>query len=202
MTQHLSVYWVRADSLANFIADYSQILGMLDVTSSQPLQSSDSPSLLMQIGTRLEETSGHWLLILDNAHHLDQFMGTVNQDNSISQYIPRRGRILITTRDRRFQGSFAASSNGLCVDLMSAEEAESLLLKSVPQHFANIFMAKELVDELGYLPLAIAQAAANILDQQLSFAEYVRLFQEKKRRVRLVQKPAFGFANRGPGNGM
>ena len=209
MTQRLSVYWVRADSLANFIADYSQILGMLDVASSQPLQSSDSPSLLKQIGKRLEETSGDWLLILDNADHLDQFMGTANQDNSISisQYIPRRGRILITTRDRRFQGSVAAASNGLCVDLMSAEEAESLLLKSVPQHLvqqnlANIFMAKELVDELGYLPLAIAQAAANILDQQLSFAEYVRLFQEKKRRIQLMQKPAFDFANRDPRNGM
>ncbi|KAE9363930.1 hypothetical protein N431DRAFT_550611 [Stipitochalara longipes BDJ] len=197
MTQRLSVYWVRADSLANFIADYSQILGMLDVTNSQPLQSSDSPSLLKQIGNRLEETSGEWLLILDNADHLDQFMGTGNQDNSISisQYIPRRGRILITTRDRRFQGSVvAAASNGLCVDLMSAQEAESLLLKSVPQHLvqqnlANVFMAKELVDELGYLPLAIAQAAANILGQQLSFAEY------------LMRRPAFDFANRDPRNG-
>ncbi len=127
MMQRLSVYWVRADSLANFIADYSQILGMLNVTSSQPLQGSDSSSLLKQIGKRLEETSGDWLLILDNADHLDQFMGTGNQDNSISisQYIPRRGRILITTRDRRFQGSVAAATNGLCVDLMSAEEAEA-----------------------------------------------------------------------------
>lgn len=209
MMQRLSVYWVRADSLANFIADYSQILGMLNVTSSQPLQGSDSSSLLKQIGKRLEETSGDWLLILDNADHLDQFMGTGNQDNSISisQYIPRRGRILITTRDRRFQGSVAAATNGLCVDLMSAEEAEALLLKSVPQHLvqqnlANVFMAKELVNELGYLPLAIAQAAANILDQQLSFAEYVRLFQEKKRRIQLMQKPAFDFANRDPRNGM
>ena len=95
----------------------------------------------------------------------------------------------------------------MCVDLMSAEEAEALLLKSVPQHLvqqnlANVFMAKELVDELGYLPLAIAQAAANILDQQLSFAEYVRLFQEKKRRIQLMRKPAFDFANRDPRNGM
>lgn len=57
-------------------------------------------------------------------------------------------------------------------------------------------MAKNLVEELGYLPLAIGQGAANIVDQQLSFAEYIRLYQEKKHRMCLMQTTAHDFANR------
>jgi tetratricopeptide (TPR) repeat protein len=209
MKQRHSVFWVRADTLTNFIADYSQIMGMLDSDDTQPAQNGSAPSLLEMIRNKLEELSEDWVLILDNADHLDGFLGTGKEEKSISiaQYIPRRGRILITTRDRRFQGSIAAAKDGMCVELMSGQEAESLLLKSVPEHLvqqnlANAFMISELVEELGYLPLAIAQAAANIVDQQLSFAEYVRLFQEKKRRLQLMKSPAFDFANRDPRNGI
>jgi tetratricopeptide (TPR) repeat protein len=208
MKQRLSVFWVRADTLTNFMADYSQILEALEPNSAKPTEQDGSTSLLEKTRNRLEELSGDWLLILDNADHLDQFLGTSSESensSSISQCVPRRGRILITTRDRRFQGTVAAASDGMCVDLMSEEEAEALLMKSIPQHLvkrqgANSFMAKELVEELGYLPLAIAQAAANIVDQQLSFAEYVRLFREKKGRMNLMQTPANDFATTDPRN--
>jgi hypothetical protein len=46
--------------------------------------------------------SGEWLLILDNADDLDEFLGrgTKQEDDdefSISKFIPRQGRVLITT---------------------------------------------------------------------------------------------------------
>ena len=91
---------------------------------------------------------------------------------------------------------------------MTTEEARDLLLKSVPAHLvqpnsANTLMASDLVEELGCLPLAIAQAAANIVDQQMSFAEYVGLFRlEKKRRADLLASPAYDFANKDTRNGI
>jgi hypothetical protein len=50
----------------------------------------------------LEKMSGEWLLILDNADDLDEFLGrgTKQKDDdefSISKFIPRQGRVLITT---------------------------------------------------------------------------------------------------------
>ncbi|KAK4149459.1 hypothetical protein C8A00DRAFT_37943 [Chaetomidium leptoderma] len=91
---------------------------------------------------------------------------------------------------------------------MTGPEARDLLLKSVPKHLvhpsaANTLMAHDLVEELGCLPLAIAQAAANIVDQQMSFAENVGLFRrEKRRRAELMASPAYDFANKDVRNGI
>ncbi|EAQ84418.1 hypothetical protein CHGG_08432 [Chaetomium globosum CBS 148.51] len=208
MKDKLSVFWIRADSLANFIADFSRLLPLLDPEAGKSASSLDVTSLLEKTRDKLEAQAGEWLLILDNADHLGDFVGTsAKSELSISKYVPRRGRILITTRDRRFQGSVAAASDGLCVEPMTLSEATELLLKSVPKHLVqpsavNTLMANDLVEELGCLPLAIAQAAANIVDQQMSFSEYVGLFRhEKRRRADLMNSPAYDFANKDPRNG-
>jgi tetratricopeptide (TPR) repeat protein len=202
MKDRLSVFWIRADSLANFIADFSRLLPLIEPAFDESSTPQDIGTLLERTREKLESLAGDWLLILDNADHLDDFIGTSNGSTlSISKYVPRHGRILITTRDRRFQGSIAAASDGLCVEPMTVPEARDLLVKSVPQHLVqpsavNMLMADDLVNELGCLPLAIAQAAANIVDQQMSFSEYVGLFRhEKRRRADLMTSPAYDFAN-------
>jgi hypothetical protein len=208
MKDRLSVFWIRADSLSNFVADYSRLMPLIDPKADGISSTEDIAALLERTRDKLEELAGDWLLILDNADHLNDFVGGPEKDElSISNYVPRRGRILITTRDRRFQGSVAAASDGLCVEPMALSEAEDLLLNSVPQHLVqpsvvNTLMAKDLVEELGCLPLAIAQAAANIVDQQMSFAEYVGLFREKRRRADLMISPAYDFANKDARNAM
>lgn len=40
--------------------------------------------------------------------------------------------------------------------------------------------AQQLIEELGFLPLAIAQTTANILEQQLTLSEYASLYHDKK----------------------
>lgn len=208
MKDTLSVFWIRADSLGNFIADYSRLMPLINPEMDGISSQEDIGPLLERTRDKLEELAGDWLLILDNADHLNEFMGASGKDEpSISKYVPRRGRILITTRDRRFQGSVAAASDGLCVEPMTLSEAKDLLLKSVPKHLVqpsavNTLMANDLVEELGCLPLAVAQAAANIVDQQMSFAEYVGLFQEKRRRADLMTSPAYDFANKDARNGI
>ncbi|KAK4097167.1 hypothetical protein N658DRAFT_527257 [Parathielavia hyrcaniae] len=202
MKNRLSVFWIRADRPGNFIADFSRVMPLISPGTDGVSSEDDLTGFLERTRDRLEELAGDWLLILDNADHLDDFIGAAGSNEfSMSNYIPRRGSILITSRDRRFQGSVAAASDGLCVEPMALPEARDLLLKSVPAHLVppsavNSLMASDLVEELGCLPLAIAQAAANIVDQQMSFAEYVGLFREKRRRADLMNAPAYDFANK------
>lgn len=188
-----------------------QVLKELDPNSSSDNRSSIDLSIVLdKTRRRLEETSGEWLLILDNADDLDAFLGRgPKQDNedefAISRFIPRQGRILITTRDRRFQGTVAATSDGMKVDSMSKEDAKYLLIGSIPGYLIrdgsdSMRDAKELIEELGYLPLAIAQAAANILEQQLTLAEYVSFYRDKRQRMNLMQAPAFDFQSTDPRN--
>jgi tetratricopeptide (TPR) repeat protein len=207
----LSVFWIRADRFANFAADYAQILEELGgVRPQQACLDDNSSNVLETTRRRLEEEPDRWLLILDNADDMDAFLGrnvnrNENQGLSISQFLPRQGRMLITTRDRRFQGTVGAASDGLKVDSMSEKEATELLLGSIPgylmrEHSNTMSQAQQLVQDLGCLPLAIAQAAANIVEQQLTLDEYVSFFQNKKQRMGLMEAPAHDFQTTDPRN--
>jgi hypothetical protein len=210
MRNRLSVFWIRADRFTNFAADYVQILKEVDPDSVVQYQNADLHDILQQIRRKLESTPDEWLLILDNADDLDAFLGRSTSGNtneifSISTFLPRHGRLLITTRDRRFQGTVAAAADGMIVGPMSEDEAVDLLLQSIPGHLirdqhGSIAEAQQLVEVLDNLPLAIAQAAANILEQQLTLAEYVSFYQDKKQRMGLMQTPAHDFQTTDPRN--
>jgi hypothetical protein len=91
------------------------------------------------------------------------------------------------------------------VDPMDENTAQDLLIASVPGYLIrntseSVDQAKQLVTELGFLPLAIAQAAANILEQQLTLAEYVCFYNDKKHRMGLMQTAAHDFQSTDPWN--
>jgi hypothetical protein len=91
------------------------------------------------------------------------------------------------------------------VDAMDENTAQNLLSASVPGYLIrntseSVDQAKQLVTELGFLPLAIAQAAANILEQQLTLAEYVCFYNDKKHRMGLMQTAAHDFQSTDPRN--
>lgn len=178
-------------------------MGQLQSQDRLSHENDDLPTILGKTKRILEESAQDWLLILDNADNLDDFLGRAGLQSSdeqlyISRFLPRQGRMLITTRDRRFQGTVVAASDGQKVDSMNEEEAKQLLFVSIPGYLVrdeseSERQAQQLIRELGYLPLAIAQAAANILDQQLTLAEYVSFYQFKKQRMGLMQAPALDF---------
>lgn len=116
--------------------------------------------------------------------------------------MPRKGRILLTTRDPRFLGNIPAAADGLQVKPTTTEEAEMLFWRSVPSHLKSASSQDEevlhLMRMLGYLPLAIAQAAANITDRQISVPEYISAYQRKKDRMALLEKPVIDIRNRDP----
>lgn len=144
-----------------------------------------------------------WLLILDNVDDVELFESQDSEKQAISQYLPRKGRLLITTRDQRFQGRVAAADHGTQVKPMSDEEALDLLVKSISPHLLgpaekHFHHSQLLLKQLGNLPLAIAQAAANILEFQWPLREYTFAYQDKQERMGLMKNPARDFHTTDP----
>ncbi len=120
------------------------------------------------------QTRSDRLLILDNAE----------DEASIQAWIPKTGhcRTLITSR---FAG-WSAAVKSFHLDVLEPEPARTLLTTRAGRgDFAQLDPAEQtaceaLAKELGYLPLALEQAAAYIGQQgpQFSFVDYLRLYGE------------------------
>ncbi|KAG8820176.1 hypothetical protein FRC18_011809 [Serendipita sp. 400] len=98
----------------------------------------------------------NWLLIMDNAD---------DPSLKLSTFLPRtsHGHVIITTRNATHK--LLAPRSFHAVDGLPMEDSITLLLRSSESEDseANHLVAKEITDELGRLPLALAHAAAYIL---------------------------------------
>ncbi|KAM0595390.1 hypothetical protein ACHAP6_000221 [Verticillium nonalfalfae] len=193
-----------ANQSNNFKLDYSKVLNRMLHDDDQPprLETMTGAVLddhLEQTRDYLEQYPGDWLLILDNADDMTTFR------ESMESYLPMRGRILVTTRDPRFQGDCGAPDDGMNVVPMDDEQSVKLLLKLIPARLQKgaedeSARARELVDLLGNLPLAIAQAAANIIDQQVSLSEYAAAFREATDKFEALKASTHDRRTRDPRN--
>ncbi|KAG8830719.1 hypothetical protein FRC17_004373, partial [Serendipita sp. 399] len=98
----------------------------------------------------------NWLLIIDNVD---------DPSLKLSAFLPRapHGHIIITTRDATRKVLAPRSTH--VVDILPMEDSITLLLKSsgCEDNDVNRSFAKDIAEELGRLPLALAHAASYIL---------------------------------------
>ena len=129
-----------------------------------------------------QESAGEWLLILDNADDADMWFketDTTTWSGSLVDILPRstKGSVIWTTRDRKGALKMAPSQDTLNIREMEESVASDLLRRSLirpddPQ------MCAQLLYQLTYLPLAIAQAAAYINANEISIAEYLSFLED------------------------
>lgn len=107
------------------------------------------------------ESNPGWLLAFDNAQTLA----------AIQPYLPKTGgHILITTRSRNFPDHM------IPMPLMTLEEARKLMANITQQDIQD----DGIFDELGNLPLAVAQAGSYIKKRKIRCQDYCELLKEKK----------------------
>ena len=126
------------------------------------------------------------LLVIDNADDLDLFRAQTTGAINLSTFLPSNADILLTTYQRQFLGFFAPSSHGVQVRPLEYDEAEQLLISSVPEGLARSSdhtTVDDLITLLAGLPLAIAQAAANVRELHMSLPQYVRAYRNKRDRI-------------------
>ncbi len=138
----------------------------------------------------------NWLLIFDNA----------DQPALIQPFKPQfeltdgQGHLLITSRAQDFQDLGIARP--MEMETLQPEEAlvflwrrsgrRELSAQRATEENVEIQAAKQLATELGYLPLALEQAAAYLVAKKARFQDYLASYQKRKLARLEAAKPKLG----------
>jgi tetratricopeptide (TPR) repeat protein len=166
-----AVLWARAEKREELIASYSTLAALLKL----PEQQAGDQEITIEAVKRWLQTHQKWLLILDNADHLELLPPFLLP-------VPG-GHILLTTRAYDMQ----RLATRLEVETLPIEQGALLLLRraallppdgELAQAPADEQrLARALTQELGGLPLALDQAGAYLGATGMSLDEYQRIYQ-------------------------
>ncbi|OCK74319.1 kinesin light chain 1, partial [Lepidopterella palustris CBS 459.81] len=177
------VFWVPAISQENFKLAYREIGIRLRI----PGIADDNADIKQLVKDALSsDSTGHWLMIVDNADDLGVLMGGAGGNLGsarLHDYLPysNRGKILFTTRSRRVAGDLTQNHALELHDMSIAKaEARQLLARRIskPALLSNEKAVNKLLEILTYLPLAIVQAAAFMNQNNISVSGYISLLQK------------------------
>ncbi|KAJ5494023.1 hypothetical protein N7463_010110 [Penicillium fimorum] len=176
-----SIFWASALSLESFEQACSQIAKKLQLR-----QNTDGESAMELVHRQLSsDKAGKWLFIVDNADDMDLLFDELDQHFPTS----KKGVTLLTTRSREVALSFAGRD---IVELqnMTTEEGIAFLTKIVGKDsLCDQNSTMQLLGELNFLPLAIAQAAYYIGRNGGTTTRYLELMHKsEKERMRLASR--------------
>lgn len=128
------------------------------------------------------KNNGRWLIVVDNVDSEDVLnQGSSSENFELLSCLPHveHGRILFTTRYRHIALKLSQNDN-IRLDHMSSQEALDLLKRCLGDQYdeSERADAEELLEELSNIPLAIAQAAAFIQQNEIPISEYLEIYEE------------------------
>ncbi|MFI7431828.1 tetratricopeptide repeat protein [Micromonospora sp. NPDC049836] len=170
--------WVTASSRDAIIASYAeaaQAIGLAPVT--EPEAEAAAGRLLGW----LEHTDKRWLVVLDNLDTPSDAAGWWPPDN-------RHGRTVVTTR-RRDPILHTDGRILIEVDLFTPAEAAAYLTRATGEPAERRADLQALAADLGYLPLALAQAAAFIRDRGTDCATYRQRLADRQQPLADLSPP-------------
>lgn len=182
-----SVFWVPAVDATSFKNAYRNIGQLLNVPGIEE----DKADVGQLVRAALsQEAQGSWLLIIDN---VDDLALRLDNDASLKDYLPfsTKGSILFTTRSREVVVELdIPEANVIAVEGMTQEEGLMLLKAHLSDRLMrDMESTTELLDVLGYLPLAIRQASAYMAKKRMSTTKYLELCRSSdENRIALLSK--------------
>ncbi|MFE2140287.1 tetratricopeptide repeat protein [Streptomyces sp. NPDC059456] len=160
------VVWVDASSRDAIVSRYAEAGARF--AAADP---GDPAAAAERFLVWLETTPRRWLVVLDN----------VDRSDDLGELRPTRqnpaGRTVITARPRH-SGIVGRGHRVVEVDVFTEAEAEAYLRHGLPEHLADDVAG--VVSDLGRLPLALGQAAAYLLNQDVACSEYRRRFADHR----------------------
>ncbi len=175
--EYAAVFWVRAEAVTEVQTGFMEIARLLGL----PEEDAQDPNDTVQAVKRWLAAHSDWLLIFDNA----------DRPEALKDFRPRQlqgqSHMLLTSRAQTFDSWGIARPVSL--ERMPASEAVDFLFKRTGRAADDAgeqAAAATLSKELGYLPLALEQAGAYVLAQQMGFANYLKSY--GKRRLTLLEK--------------
>ena len=177
--EYIAVFWSFAGTEQSLRSGYAAIAALLDLLEKN---SQEQAKVTDAVKNWLEQNPG-WLLVLDNA----------DDPTMVKPFLPQQGKghVLLTSRAHTFQtlGILAPRE----VNVLSPAEARAFLLyRAGKDPTARSPEADALAKELGYLPLALEQAAAYMVENSVGFANYLDAFKKQRQALLNKQGPVFG----------
>nr|WP_281179711.1 tetratricopeptide repeat protein [Streptomyces violens] len=181
------VIWVDASETEQVIAHYARAARHVQTPGvDEPDERDGGPgSRSAEDAARLflqwlATTSRSWLVVLDDITDPDAMQPWWPPPSASG-----RGRVLATTRrqDALLSGGGRAV---VAIGTYSAAEADAYLRERLAAaHAAHLLDGKaaELADVLGHLPLALSHAAAYMVNEDVTCAEYLRRFTDSAARL-------------------
>ncbi|WP_410626263.1 tetratricopeptide repeat protein [Amycolatopsis sp. cmx-8-4] len=163
--------WITAASRDAILSTYTRVAA--DLTG---VDEPDPEQGAQRLLSWLVNASKRWLIVLDDVQSPGDLRGLWPPATSW-------GRVVVTTR-RRDAALRGRHRRLIEVDVFSDAEAATYLSAALADHPDLIEGATGLAWALGCLPLALAQAAAFMLDRQLSCLTYHARLADRLRRLR------------------
>ncbi|CAG8250986.1 unnamed protein product [Penicillium olsonii] len=176
-----SIFWASALSVESFEQTCLQIAKKL-----QPHQDAENESAMELVHRELsDDDAGKWLFIVDNADDAELTFNELDRFFPVSE----AGVTLLTTRSREVAISFAGRDI-LELQNMKAAEGIDFLTKILGNDVIDDpNSTSQLLEELNFLPLAIAQAAYYIRRNDGTIGRYLELMHKsEEERMRLVSR--------------
>jgi NB-ARC domain/Tetratricopeptide repeat len=164
--------WVTAASREAIVSGYAQ--AGVDVAAADPAEPEQAADRFL---SWLETTERRWLVVLDDLADPAHLRGLWPPHNPV-------GRVLVTTR-RRDDALTGHGRRLIEVGLFTPTEATDYLAARLTGHGRRepVTELAGLAHDLGRLPLALAQAAAYLLDLGLEVAGYRRRLADRRRTL-------------------
>ncbi|KUL81548.1 hypothetical protein ZTR_09489 [Talaromyces verruculosus] len=173
-----SVFWVPCTSHAiieQTFLQIAQILGLRDVNPAEVKE---------QVKSYLRSKhAGKWLLVFDNADDAEMWFAASHTAPPLEDFIPEseHGCILFTTQNRKLAMKLAPF-NIVSIPNVDKETAVRILDKILAHKdlLRDTTTTTALLEQLAFLPLAITQASAYIIENGIDESTYLALLQEQE----------------------
>ncbi len=153
------IWWINAENTQSVIKDFTDFaLGQGLIAKEQAEE-----SIIINIVINWMDSHEKWLFIYDNIENYKE----------IESYLPKnnRGNILMTSRNTHFH-------IGEKIDVEVFGENESMEFLEKRTNIIDKDTSSELAKRLGFLPLALEQAAAYIKENGKTYKDYLKLLDD------------------------